>query len=162
ELRSGRAFEEIANEMDAKLVRAGKRGIEAAGDEIIKVRTPLQHAVANWTAALDYGVDHLSEVPTNVEVPESGDYYVREGMGNFVASFAKGVDVRLGTPVTRVEWNGDGVRVTAGGKVYRAKKIILTLPPAVLASGKIEFVPPLPKWKHEAFAQVPMGHFAKV
>jgi monoamine oxidase len=87
---------------------------------------------------------------------------VAEGLGTVVASFAHGVPIKLSTAVRKIEWGDEGVVVTAGGQRYRAEKLVITVPTGVLASGQIEFDPPLPAWKQAAIEALPMGQFEKV
>lgn len=94
--------------------------------------------------------------------PEIGDKLVAEGLGTVVASFAHGVPIKLSTAVRKIEWGDEGVVVTAGGQRYRAEKLVITVPTGVLASGQIEFDPPLPAWKQAAIEALPMGQFEKV
>jgi monoamine oxidase len=164
QLKSGDAFESAAVAMDEKMVAVGEHR-DVAGSEVIKPRGRLQRAVANWTAQTMYGVDHLDQVPTgdwSVEVPEEGDYFITEGLGRFVKSFSHGLTINLGAPATHVKWNDAGAEITVGDKKVYAKKLVLTMPPSVLARGAITFEPPLPAWKQRAFESVPMGHFTKV
>jgi monoamine oxidase len=162
-LSSASGFEARAEAMDRVMVRAGERGLDVPGSTLIRPRTLLDRAVANWTAALNYGVSHLDEVPTRdwaVEKPEVGDYFVREGVGALVDSIAEGTRVQLNSRVTKIEWNEDGVRVHVGDQIYIAPQLVLSPPAAAL--GAIEFVPPLPAWKRDALSRVKMGRFTKV
>ena len=49
--------------------------------------------------------------------------------------------VRLGTAVTGLDWSGSAVRVTAGERGYRARRVVLAVPPAL--SARIAFTPAL-------------------
>jgi monoamine oxidase len=69
--------------------------------------------------------------------------------------------VRLGDAVALVEWGAGGVRVeTAGGHASVADAAVVAVPAGVL--GRIEFEPPLPVDKRDAFARVRYGHAAKL
>jgi len=69
--------------------------------------------------------------------------------------------VRLGDPATRVEWSGDGVRVsTAAGRAVEARRCVLAVPASVI--GRIAFEPGLPAAKREAIGAVRYGHAAKL
>lgn len=90
------------------------------------------------------------------------NWRVVPGYGHLVARHAQGVPVRLRTPVLAVDWSGkDVVLVTPAGQL-RARAAILTVPPTVLLSEVIRFVPDLPFTKLQAAMGLPMGHVAKL
>lgn len=76
---------------------------------------------------------------------EYGDnFFMRGGYGAYLARLAHGLPVALGTPVTRIDWSGPGVRVeTADGATLRARAAIVTLPVTVLQR-HLRFEPALP------------------
>ncbi len=71
-----------------------------------------------------------------------------------------GSSVRLSSPVERIAWNEDGVRVSAGGHELDAAACVVAVPASVL--GGIEFDPGLPAELAQALAEVRMGHAAKL
>ncbi|NBM17947.1 NAD(P)/FAD-dependent oxidoreductase [Streptomyces sp. GC420] len=69
--------------------------------------------------------------------------------------------VRLGHPVETVDWNGEGVSVTtAGGRRFRAHRVILATPPPLTAG--IRFRPGLPADRAQLLQRMPMGRVIKV
>ncbi|MEE2981028.1 MAG: NAD(P)/FAD-dependent oxidoreductase, partial [Pseudomonadota bacterium] len=90
------------------------------------------------------------------------NYMVREGFGTLVAQFGQGIPVNLGTPVERIRWGGKGVEMDTPAGTVHARACIITASTGVLGAGTIAFDPPLPVWKQEAIAQVPMGLLAKI
>src|SRR5262249_535409 len=70
-------------------------------------------------------------------VPErDNDAFCRQGYGALIAKLAAGLPIRLSSPVTRIEWDRNGVEiVTAKGQV-RARSAIVTVSTNVLTSGK--------------------------
>jgi monoamine oxidase len=64
---------------------------------------------------------------------------------------AEGLDVRLGTPVRRVEWGAEGVTVEG----VRAACAILALPPAL--AGRIRYEPALPALRDQLHQRLPAG-----
>jgi len=87
------------------------------------------------------------------------------GIGAFVARrFAGGLDIRFGTPATRVVWNGPQGRVTVETPLGRivAASCIVTVSTGVLASGAIRFDPALPASVTDSVAALPMGLAMKV
>ena len=88
---------------------------------------------------------------------------VTDGYDRLVDHIASGLDVRLRFPVATVCWTSDGVTVAAAdGRALSARAAIATLPLGVLASGAVEFVPPLPESKRRAFAELVMGPVLKL
>lgn len=73
-----------------------------------------------------------------------------------------GLDVRLGTTVTRVTRSADGVVVHAGDAEYAAARAIVTVPLGVLKAGVIAFEPPLPDAVAGPISRLGMGVFNKV
>lgn len=80
------------------------------------------------------------------------------GMGNFIAQFADGLDIRLSTRVTAVDLNGaDRVIVVTDQGPLAAQAVIVTAPVTLLAAGEITFSPALPPAYEQAFADLPFG-----
>ncbi|MCJ2133947.1 FAD-dependent oxidoreductase [Methylobacterium sp. J-026] len=74
----------------------------------------------------------------------SDNFFLADGYGSYLARLADGLPVALGTAVTRVDWSDRRVRLTtAGGREYRARAVIVTVPMMVLRDGPA-FTPPLP------------------
>jgi monoamine oxidase len=68
-------------------------------------------------------------------------------------------DVRLGSPVTRVEQDGDGVTLHTPHDSHHAPHAILALPPVLLAG--VPFEPPLPPRRAQLQQRLPMGAVVK-
>lgn len=91
---------------------------------------------------------------------DGNDYIVKSGMGTFVQSLAKGLNVMTNAPVSSIATGGQTVLVTANGVTYKAKAVIVTASAAVLAkssgAGGIAFTPALPAPYMNAFAALPL------
>ncbi len=76
---------------------------------------------------------------------EYGDnFFIAGGYGNYLARLAAGLPIRLSSPVRRIDWAGEGIRVDIEtGEVIAAKAAIVTVPMMVLREGP-SFTPPLP------------------
>jgi monoamine oxidase len=79
------------------------------------------------------------------------------GYGQIVARVAKGLDVRTGQVVRRVDYGGAGVTVTTDGGDVSGDAAIVTLPVGVLQRGIVEFAPPLPDEKTQSIGRLGMG-----
>jgi monoamine oxidase len=92
-----------------------------------------------------------------------GDYLIRSGMGDFVRRvLGDGVPVKVGTPVTAINWGGSVVELTTPRGTVRARRVVVSAPVGVLAAGNILFTPALPIEYLQAFEQLPMGNLEKV
>jgi monoamine oxidase len=133
-------------------------------------REPTDIDMRLWTSqvAQYYGAD-LDELGTGglLEATYDGDgtllqFRVVEGYSALWAKLAEGIDVRLSTPVERIEWSADGAAVIANGETFEAKKVIVTLPLALLKENAIAFAPALPAEKLAAITALGAGFTAKV
>ena len=92
------------------------------------------------------------------EGTEGDDLLVTGGYDRLARSAAESLDVRLSSPVERVEWGGpDVVAVVVGGERLVADQVVVTVPLGVLRSGTIEFVPTLPEAVAESVERLGMG-----
>ena len=85
------------------------------------------------------------------------------GMGNFIAEFATGLDIRLSTRVTEIDMTrADQITVMTDQGPLTAKAVIVTAPVSLLAAGEIAFKPALPPAYTQAFDDLPFGVVDKV
>ncbi|MEW6122085.1 MAG: NAD(P)/FAD-dependent oxidoreductase [Pseudomonadota bacterium] len=87
---------------------------------------------------------------------------VVEGYGALVRANGARVPVTLGCPVSRIDWSGAGVRLETPRGDVRARAVIVTVPVAVIAQGRLAFTPALPAPVAEAFAGLTLGVAEKV
>src|SRR5690606_1285891 len=73
------------------------------------------------------------------------DYVFPDGYDAIVMHLARGLDLRLEHEVTHVDWSGDEVMVETTCGVFRAPRVVLTLPLGVLKAGSVGFDPHLPE-----------------
>lgn len=71
--------------------------------------------------------------------------FIAGGLGSYVARLARGLPIRLRTPVTGLDWSGQEVRIDTPNGTLRAKAAIVTTPMAVLQADAIRFAPALPQ-----------------
>lgn len=139
-------------ELDPKLVERAKFALEsiyssAAGR---MDRQALREFEVDWPYQRTWG-----------EVEED-DFVIRGGYRKLVEFLARGIDVRLGAVVRRVEHGESGVRVTTADGVVTGRHAIVTVPLGVLKGGAIGFEPELPPEKLGAIQRVGFGTFEKV
>ena len=87
-------------------------------------------------------------------------YKFTQGAKVLVERLAEGLSYELGCPVRRVMYGPGGVKVEAGEHAYRARSLIVAVPPAVL--GRIVWEPPLPPVHQQLSQRMPMGSVTKV
>lgn len=90
------------------------------------------------------------------------DDLIDKGMGAFVMKLGRGLPVCLNSPVTEVDYSGNGVKVNARGRVYQGSTALVTVSVGALKKKKIAFNPELPKEKLEAIDRLQMGNMQKV
>src|SRR6185312_8345128 len=78
---------------------------------------------------------------------------IDDGNDLLARTLAATLDVRLGTRVERIAWNGDGVSVDG----ERADACVIATPARAVA-----FDPPLPDWKQRSLDAVRYGEAAKL
>ncbi|WP_152223278.1 NAD(P)/FAD-dependent oxidoreductase [Pseudomonas sp. SCB32] len=154
-------------------------GVDAAWEALrrgIDRRLPLAEGVERYLAALEpaearatrYAIDGnliieacLPLVELSVEsLDEDGvgnnDHFLPGGYSQVVDHLATGLDIRLGQPATRIDWQGGEVRVND----ERGDFCICTVPLGVLKT--LQFVPELPQPQQDAMAHLGMGTLEKV
>ncbi|MEQ9487602.1 MAG: NAD(P)/FAD-dependent oxidoreductase [Alphaproteobacteria bacterium] len=143
---------------------AGAKGLDVPAASVIPEDLDYAGIAQTWTGPMDWGVDYadLSTMDIYSYGEIGANYLIKEGYGTLVAQMGKDIPVQLNTPVTEIDWSGDGVSVRTNAGTIRAKACIVTVSPGVLNAGKIKFTPTLPAWKLQAAENVPMGLLAKI
>ena len=121
-------------------------------------------AAATFAGPMDFGADfdEISVEDFKAAADLEPNYYTKEGYGALVARFGADVPVDLATPVRRILWDVPGVAVVTDRGTIRARAVIVTASPAVLAFEEILFSPELPEAHMQAFYDLPMGMLTKV
>ena len=124
--------------------------------------TPAQKFVKN-IFAVEMGEDpDLVSLQSYAALEAGEDLIPEAGMGTLAQGLSSGLDIRLDCPVSAVVWDGrHGVTVRGSFGQLTARKLIITVPTAVLASGAIRFEPALPQTTQAAISNLPMGAFEK-
>jgi monoamine oxidase len=91
------------------------------------------------------------------------DFRIDDGYSAWLDLFARDLPVRLSTPVELIRWRLEGAEVaTPQGETFRARRLIVTCPLALLQQGSPRFIPALPPYKHRALEQLGSGPITKV
>ncbi len=89
------------------------------------------------------------------------DVIVTNGYDKMTDFLAQGLDVRLNTRVSSVDYSTAKVKVVANGNVFEADYVIVSVPLGVLKNGAIAFSPALPNDKSTAISKTNMGNVNK-
>ncbi|XP_035828739.1 lysine-specific histone demethylase 1B [Aplysia californica] len=127
----------------------------------------MEFHLSNLEFACGCSLDQLSSLrwDQNEEMPQfaGARTHVASGFGSILKKFADGLDVRLNTQVTGIDYTGSEVTVTTeSGQNFSAQMVILSLPLAVLNSGVVTFQPALPDSKMKAIEAVGAGQVEKL
>jgi monoamine oxidase len=123
-----------------------------------------------WTPLFDYFVSLFSSADSDqvsardvAAYRDTGeDWPVEAGYGTLVARFGAEAPVALNTAVQEVHWSGKELRLGTNRGEVRARKAIVTVSTGILGAGDIRFDPPLPAWKQEAIAALPLGNHNRI
>ena len=141
---------------------------DAPGDrklsQLPAVRGAWAEEARNLLVPLSLGVEleQASSKDFASMVEEKADLIAPGGMAQVVDKLAAGLEVRLSTPVSLVEWSQKGCWLTTPQGRLEADQVVVTLPVGVLQKNMVEFSPPLPAWKNKAIHSLQMGHLKKV
>lgn len=156
-------LEEIASSSPGETyLDVTERALDRSGlapERIDEIREFFRHRVEEqcgaWIGDLDaHGLDEDAIDGDEVIFPRGYDELPRR--------IGAGLDIRLGTTVTRVSRSRDGITVHAGGAALTADQAIVTVPLGVLKSGAIHFEPELPDAVAGPLTRLGMGVFNKV
>ena len=89
----------------------------------------------------------------------SEDWPLRQGYGALISASGASCPVKLNLPVSRIEWQTKGVKVSVPNGELIARKVLITVSTGVLAAGTVRFSPELPDWKQQAIHELPLGNY---
>lgn len=159
-------YRAVAERLQRELDRAGSRGLDIPAEAALT-----QETLADpwYPMAMDDLTGWEGVEPANYSVLDSWqydengeDFVIPRGYGTLLAHYAKGVDVKLGTPVTRIRWDGRGVAADTAAGLVSARIAIVALPSAIIAEGSVIFSPHLPVEVLQAHHDLPLGILEKI
>jgi monoamine oxidase len=86
-----------------------------------------------------------------------GEFTVVGGYDQVPQRLADGLAVYLNTPVQEVYWEPGRVEVATPAERWQAQAAVVTVPPPVVAAGRLPFNPPLPEEKRAAAGRLLLG-----
>ncbi|MBX7099514.1 MAG: FAD-dependent oxidoreductase [Myxococcaceae bacterium] len=160
------AFNATLEKYDELISTAAEQGLDVPVASLLpKDALPFAAEAKADLGELDMGqsLEVLSSKDTGLQNMTGHDALPATGQLAVLQATVGDVPVRTDTPVKKVKATQGGFEVTtASGEVIRARRVLLTVSTGILASGKIEFDPPLPKWKTDAIRALPMALLDKV
>jgi len=156
-------WERYVDSAFAAIEEAGRDGRDVPASSVLDRAAPWAALFDGWlgmvngvNANMASTLDHLNYLDTRE------NWRVEGGYGALIAAYGADVPAALDTPVQRVDWSGDLLRIETPRGVLAARAVIVTVSTAVLASERIVFDPPLPDWKRTAIDGLPLGAAEKV
>ncbi|MGB5131460.1 MAG: NAD(P)/FAD-dependent oxidoreductase [Steroidobacteraceae bacterium] len=154
--------ERISREMDEAAGRGLDIPAEAALTQATLADPWYPMAVAGVTGFEGIEPSNYSVLDSHQFIEKGADLMIPRGYGMFLANYAKDVEVRLRTPVTRIRWDGRGVAAETPAGTFTARVAIVALPTSVITAGAVIFSPYLPVEVLQAHHDLPLGVMNKV
>ena len=122
------------------------------------------HQTLELSAAEDSKNMPIGVLIEEAEYAESAgsDEEVLGGFDQITDHLSKNLDIKLNTPVTKIDYSFKKIKVFTDKQVYVADSVVVTVPLGVLQKNLIEFVPELPKKKKDAISNINLGNVNKV
>ncbi len=156
----------VEGRMERELGRAGRHGLDIPAEAAFTQATLADpwYAMAMGELTRWEGVEpsNFSALDSWQYDEDGEDFVIPRGYGTLLAHYAKGVDVTLNTPVTRIRWGGSGVTADTRAGLVTARVAIVALPSPVVAEGAVVFTPHLPAEVLQAHHDLPLGLLDKV
>lgn len=154
-------FKEINNTRNKTLSSTleNLNSINIHQDKLPIIKKWLENLLACWAG------DELAKIHPQLwkGMTEEGDMsYVLNGFDQVINKLTKNIDIQLNSPVKLINYaqtkNKKYITIeTTNHSIYKAKKVIVTLPIGVLKSESCNFVPKLPVEKQQAIKQIGNG-----
>lgn len=118
---------------------------------------------AEWAADLQE-LGAFGTAQTTYAGDGEGDYHIDEGYSRLAQRLSRNLGIMYQTVVKTIAWKaGGGVTVeVADGRIYKADRIVITLPIGVLQAGDVQFKPTLPDRKRHAIKSLGAGPIGRI
>ena len=141
----------------------GAKGLDVAAVEALDRK-------ARWYRLVEHVNEAISGLPPEeisaLDLACYGDteenWPLIRGYGALIEAYGAGLPVSLETPVSAIDWSGEGVSLETPKGTIRARAAIVTLSTNALARGGIRFGPRLPDRLRNALEHVRTGAANKV
>ncbi len=159
-------YRTVTERMMRELDHAGRRGLDIPAEAAMTQATLADRwypmAMRDLTGWEGIEPPNYSALDSH-QYDESGeDLMIPRGYGTLLAHYAKDVEVRLRTPVSRIRWTAQRVSADTAAGIVAARVAVVALPSAVIADGAVIFSPHLPVEVLQAHHDLPLGLLDKV
>ncbi len=142
---------------------AGGTGRDVAISDVLPDAGDMAPIVRHWIQLMASGDPEQVSTRSYADYADTDrNWPVKTGYGDLIERLAKGLPVRLNTPVGRIEQRADGVCVTTNSGSIEAKAAIVTASTSVLNSGAIEIGAGPARELLTLIENVPCGYYEKV
>ena len=164
--RETAGYRAVGERMGRELDDAARRGLDIPAAQSFTQATLADpwYAMAESDLTGWEGIEpaNFSALDSANYVEDGDDLMIPRGYGTLLAHYAKDVEVKLSTPVTRIRWNAAGVSAETRGGTVGARVAIVALPSTVIADGAVIFTPNLPVEVLQAHHDLPLGLLDKI
>ncbi len=149
------------------LVAGGLTGAELETAEVmfsLLAAMPPDELSARNASEIWHLRDSLRDPISGVSRPGNPNFQLVDGYGRLWQELSRPIAdvINLSTPVAAIDWSSNGVVVYGGGREFKARTAVVTLPVGVLQAGSVEFRPELPERKLAAIEGIHGGGLIKV
>ena len=157
----------------SKAQRAAKQdqslGVTINSINATKTYTPFEQRAIQYSVNTEIEHDYAADVSVmslkywDQDSDFGGqDVLITQGYDQITSYLASGLDIRLSTRVTEINYAKTTVSVLTSNGTYTAPKVIITTPLGVLKTGAIKFTPSLPASYTSAIGRLGMGLLNKL
>ena len=157
----------------SKAQRAAKQdqslGVTINSINATKTYTPFEQRAIQYSVNTEIEHDYAADVSVmslkywDQDSDYAGpDVLITQGYDQITSYLASGLDIRLSTIVTEINYAKTTVSVMTSNGTYTAPKVIITTPLGVLKKGVIKFTPSLPASYTSAISRLGMGLLNKL
>ena len=157
-------------ELAYEWVKADK--LDAAASRLLATNdvelSPESYRLVDYSFAAEYGAN-LKDLgiygllEASYEGDGDGNFRLKEGYSQLLKLYSDSLNICYATPVTQVLWSSDGVQLhTQNDRVFTAKRVVVTVPLALLQDNLIVFDPALPTEKRAAINGLGLSHITKL
>ena len=168
-LENGDVLWDEVDEIHSAIVEAARVDTETESSTGIPTDRSLADIWENkgpwsFTAAMTFALSIARDLPDtslrDIVAWEGGDdWFCREGFGHLIACTARGLPIKLATPVTEIKALANGVRITTPDGTIKTRAVVVTVSVGVLAEDVIRFDPPLESDRRAALELITMGDY---
>lgn len=150
------AWQALRHGIDRRMSLADGVANYLAGLQPERARITRYAIEANLISEACLPLEQLSVESLDEEGVGNDDRFLPGGYRQLIEHLAAGLDIRLGQPVSQIDWRGGELRINE----ERGDFCICTVPLGVLKM--LDFVPELPQRQRDAMAHLAMGNLEKI